>query len=166
MSEVITTDKQAFDYVVKMLLEQGEKSMDDSETCQYRGFKQKTLEDTFTKAQEIAYSSDETYWSSDIDDLQRDLLANLPCDARCAVGHLIKDEYYHPHIEGETMTTDVVDMVKLSYPSWTITNESQRMMIELQKIHDGYPPHNWGDLFKGIQYNFTEDGKWISDGKN
>jgi hypothetical protein len=162
----ITTDKQAFDYVVKMLLEQGEKSMDDSETCQYRGFKPKTLEDTLTKAQEIAHSSDETYWSSDIDDLQRDLLANLPCDAKCAVGHLIKDEHYDSYIEGETMTTDVVNMVKLSHPNWAITDGSQQMMIELQKIHDGYPSTIWGEMFKTFQYNFTENGRWIIDGKD
>lgn len=166
MSEIIITDKQAFDYVVKMLLEQDAKSMDDSATCQYRGFKQKTLEDTFNKADEIAHESSEAYWSSDIEELQRELLAKIGCDAKCAVGHLISDEHYHPSIEGETLTTDVVDMVKLSHPNWEITDESQQMMIELQKIHDGYPPHNWGDLFKGIQHDFTEDGKWISDGKD
>lgn len=160
-NEIITTDKQAFDFVIKMLLEQNAQSMDDSETCQYRGFKKVTIEDIFEKAKEIAYKSDESYWSSDIEELQRDLLEKIGYDAKCAVGHLINDEHYHLSIEGETLTADVVDMVKLSHPNWEITDGSQQMMIELQKIHDSYKPETWGKMFKTFQYNFTEDGKWI-----
>jgi hypothetical protein len=165
-NETITTDKQAFDFVVKMLLEQDAKSIDSAETCQYRGFKQVTIEDTFNKAEEIAHESDESYWSSDIEEIQRDLLEKIGCDAKCAVGHLISDEYYHPSIEGETLTTDVIDMIKSSHPNWGITHESEQMMIKLQQIHDTNPTNNWEHLFKDVQYNFTQDGKWIGDGKD
>lgn len=163
MNKTITTDKEAFEYVSQMLLEQGTRSMDDASNCQYRGFKEETMDEALEKAEDIARKGGEDYWNEDIIDLQNELLQEIGFDAKCAVGHLISDAFYRRDIEGDGISNnpDIFAIVKKSNTEWGITDNSFHMLTVLQHIHDSEDPIDWENCFNECLDKFTEDGKWI-----
>ena len=55
---------------------------------------------------------------------------------RCAIGHLISDEYYSSHFEGEPLTyTLVLDAVSKSL-GVGLDSEEVRFLSDLQQAHD------------------------------
>lgn len=150
----IKTDLDAFNYVVKMLLEQNEKSIDQDETCRYRGWSNSIIEQ-YTK--EYEYDGD------------YDLMTHEP-NLKCAVGHLISDVFYTSEIEGNGLDHYVFTLVQLSNPLWFMKggeelgeddndHNSWDLLSDLQKIHDNIPPKEWAEAFNKMSVKFV-DGKY------
>lgn len=147
----IKSDLDAFNYVVEALLKQKDKSMNNSEDCQYRGFLYSKVEDAMEKAL-IGEDGDFDH------DLYLNLLYELNAEAKCAVGHLISDEHYDPDIEGKMIDSDVMEIVKLSNPNWTMSDKTFDLLKRLQKTHDSIPVEMWKKEFDNIRYHFDENG--------
>lgn len=60
---------------------------------------------------------------------------------KCAIGHLIKDEFYYPELESCTLISDeVIKVLNLSNVDAVLHMD---LLKELQAIHDNDPPHTW-----------------------
>lgn len=155
----IKTDKDAFNFVAEMLLAQGVKSMDQDETCRYRGWHPSII----NQYNNICGFDD--YYNDEAAEFLNQQNPNL----KCAVGHLIADEHYSYEIEGEGLNHDVMQMVANSHPEWLPDfNEDADESIEsswwllqdLQKIHDTYPSSDWNSYFYIMRDCFDQDGKY------
>lgn len=61
----------------------------------------------------------------------------------CAVGILIKDEYYSPRIEGKDfINNSVMQILEDSEVNMRDTNV-KRLLRELQSLHDDFPLSEW-----------------------
>lgn len=77
-----------------------------------------------------------------------------PDGARCAVGCLISDEAYRPGFEGlGAETRSVLEALRISGVDAT-EEETQWMLIELQKMHDGYMPSEWPAQLDELERRF------------
>lgn len=160
---MITTDKEAYQYVYDKLMIQYEMSVDEDETCRYRGYKKATINYWEKKALEIAVESNPMF-DPDNDSFQfelRDLLCNVPYDAKCAAGHLIDDAFYDSSIEGQGVDEYVIEQIASSNPNWKITDTSAEMIKHMQNIHDRNDPSRWNELFFASLLNFDSDGEWL-----
>lgn len=160
MSEIIN-DLDAFNFVTKKLLDQGCKSMNEDETCQYRGYTNETM---FTMVSEAQRRSNH---DSDYIDHLVDVMDITPKDAKCAVGHLISDIHYEPYIEGDGLNHTVFEMVQKSHPNWIIDHEQEsswHMLQDLQMIHDSKPVEEWEVRFEEMRERF-ENGYYTAEGK-
>lgn len=147
----IKTDLDAFNYVVECLLKQNDKSMNNSEDCQYRGFLFSEVDNALSEAT-IGEDGDFDY------DIFLNILYSLDATAKCAVGHLISDEHYDDHIEGKMLDEDIITIVKLSNPNWVMSDKSFDLLKRLQKTHDSLPVERWRKEFDNIRYHFDENG--------
>lgn len=146
----IKTDLDAFNYVAEELLKQNDKSMNNTEDCQYRGFLYSQVENAMSEA---------TTDTDDFDyDVFLDVLYSENATAKCAVGHLISDDLYDDSIEGTLLDEYIVDIVKQSNPDWVITSKSFNLLKRLQKTHDSLPVERWRKEFDNIRHNFDENG--------
>jgi hypothetical protein len=70
---------------------------------------------------------------------------------KCAIGCLIPDEFYHPSFEGKRvgMLTHVLNKIGLQV--------DYVFLMQLQRIHDTYPPCSWKDLLKEVAFNWNLD---------
>lgn len=77
--------------------------------------------------------------------------------AKCAVGWLIPDDLYNPHMEGKTVLRLFVDHPELqeepTFKAWT-----SYLLCELQEMHDNaavewHPGMDWGSIMRA---NLTE----------
>lgn len=156
---VITNDYEAYLFIKNHLLNQGEKAMNSGEDCQYRGYKEETLD----KIRE-----DSGFNGSDYDDqaydLFYDLLAEVKPDASCAVGCLILDQFYDQNLEGTVIELEngILDAVKKSNPVWKITENSFRLLQTLQHIHDGKQVEDWGVHLDNLEQFFDGYNDFIS----
>lgn len=160
MSEIIN-DLDAFNFVTKKLLDQDCKSVNEDETCQYRGYTEETMLTIISEAQQRSNHD------SDYIDHLVDVMAMTPTDAKCAVGHLISDIHYEPYIEGDGLDSSVFEMVQKSNPSWIIDagqHSSWHMLSDLQMIHDSKPVAEWEEWFKEMRERF-ENGYYTGKGK-
>lgn len=148
--DTIKTDLDAFNYVVDSLLKQNDKSMNNSEDCQYRGFLHSQVEKAMSAA------------TIDVDDFDYDIFLDIlwseSATAKCAIGHLISDEHYDDQIEGKMLDSEIIDIVKLSNPNWIINNKTFDLLKRLQKTHDSLPVNRWRKEFDNIRHNFDENG--------
>lgn len=164
MLNTIRTDKDAFIYASRMLLEQNDKSVDSEATCMYRGFTSSLEEEI---SQEIKEELDKEFGHVyDMDvfyELVRDALICAESNAKCAIGYLIDDQYYNYDLENRPVGDSVVwDAVAQSNPNWVMSDETSIYMMEdLQKIHDSADVNEWPDLFKEMSLKFDEDGRYV-----
>ena len=113
----VKNDRQAFDLVYDHLLSQGEKSMIYDNDCAYRA-----------KDYDEALEASEFWFNG----------------KSCAVGCLIKNDYYDEDIELTPVDSDhVLDIVRDSHPEWGIDSDSVVMLQLLQKIHDSIWSDSW-----------------------
>lgn len=154
----IKTDKDAFEFVCSKLIQQGERSMNDEETCMYRGYKKSTLENALKEAGHVDGDDFDYYDSLSY------IFENTPSDARCAVGHLIDDKFYDPAIEGEPIYSTIMNMVINSNPEWRTSINTEEMLRTLQRIHDRENVSEWQDTLGQFKTNFDVNGTWISTG--
>lgn len=157
----ITTDKEAFEYIRQYLLTQNEKSIDEGANCMYRGILQKDLK----SLDNLGNSEDQDWWENGGEDAYYEALADLPKDARCAVGAIISDDVYDPEIENSGIQDNpgVLELVQESNPNWKVDYSSKEMLSTLQRIHDRNQPEQWWRLFKELENNFNEKNQWIGE---
>lgn len=157
---LITNDYEAFLFVKDHLLTQNAKAMSDSDDCQYRGYSDITLNAVREEAYRLAKEQVEDW--VDTEDLQSDLFYDiLPtknCDAMCAVGCLILDQFYNSNMEGEAIDGNdyVLEAVIQSNPAWKVTEKSFHMLKKLQKIHDGMIVETWESALSVIGESFDQ----------
>ena len=162
----IKTDKEAFEFAVNKLTEQGCKSLHivNDGTCAYRGYTEKLTKEVKNEAINIYKLSDnfldepevdETFW-----DIYEQLLGQYSYDAKCAVGHLIDDKFYDSIIEETDITNPgVAESVGKSNPEWRITSESRMMLSLMQSIHDRHDVGKWKSMFS--QFSFDDNGNFM-----
>lgn len=133
----VANDLEAFELIKEHMLSMPEKSMDDSESCAYRG----------------------SIFSEDYEEYKYNGNA-------CAVGALIKDDVYNIFsIEGSVVEWPadlniVLDCVAMSHPDWTITEKSFIILRTFQNIHDRNDIETWSQLIDVFESNivFDNDG--------
>lgn len=155
---LVINDYEAYTLVKDHLLNQNEPSKDTNEDCQYRGYLSSTLADVMNEAGDnIDQTIDDDYVA--VYEEMYELLANIPFNAKCAVGALITDDFYNEQFEGRTIerSCSVWDAVRLSNPLWKMTDGSYEMLRELQSIHDTNQPEDWE--YKLLKMNDKFD-KW------
>lgn len=154
----ITTDYEAFVYIREKLLEQNAKSLRHDETCVYRGHSQDIIE----KCRPVGIDPD--YDEQRYFQRYEDNLCKFDYNLKCAVGHLIKDNLYSPHIEEQQIAQEpVLDVVIKSNPDWQITEDSVKLLTMLQYIHDRRVVDFWETDFNTIKHLFNEAGSYIGD---
>jgi hypothetical protein len=167
MSNVVTNDKEAFEYVKMMLLDQNEQSKDLSDNCQYRGYSHDLIAKLKDKAEDIFLeeeSPDDSVsyleWECGILD---DLIANESPDLKCAAGWLINDSFYHQNFEGEMVhqNNSIWMSIKRSNPLWFTNNNSLKLVTELQNIHDSRSEEEWFEKFNELEPYFNAYGDYI-----
>lgn len=74
----------------------------------------------------------------------------------CAVGVLIKDEYYYPELEGNTPYDVEVEVAVGNSIGRSLDKEDLELLVKLQDIHDFSTTSEWEKALKGIadKYNF------------
>ena len=157
---LITNDYEAFLFIENHLLTQNAKAMNDSEDCQYRGYSDVTLNAVREEASLLAREKVEDYVEIDDSafDLFYDILPTKSCDAMCAVGCLILDQFYESNMEGEAIDGNdyVLEAVIQSNPAWKVTEKSFHMLKKLQKIHDGMTVETWESALSVIGESFDQ----------
>jgi hypothetical protein len=151
--------------VQEHLLSQNEQAKDTNDDCQYRGYKESTLEDITNKAKQAVVDSTSEYDDEVIFSLMYEILAGEVPDAKCAVGCLITDDFYDQSFEGRTLerTCHVWDAVKKSNPLWHMNDASYEMLRKLQTIHDNNETENWEILLSKMSTNFNKHGDYEMD---
>lgn len=72
----------------------------------------------------------------------------------CAVGCLIKDEFYDASLENSSIANkDVLNAVKLSLDS-NLSVVSLHLLGRLQRLHDGVNPMRWESALKKVAEEF------------
>ena len=167
MNNVITNDKEAFEYVKMMLLDQDEQSKDLTDNCVYRGYSADLIDKARAKAEGIIRDSDSMddqvdyyEWESEILD---NLIAGQAPDMKCAAGWLIADSFYYDYFEGELVSqkNHIWDAIKQSNPVWFTTNNSLKLVNELQNIHDSRDPSEWCGKLDDLEQYFNAYGDYI-----
>ena len=159
MNNQIKSDIDAFEIITRNLILQNERSMNHLEECAYRGFSQK-LQDQVRSEHEISQQDlDEDDRWSDFCEIFQDY--DIQPDLKCAIGHIIPDDLYDSDIENSAADTpSVLQIVMEAHKDWEITDASVKMMLQLQKIHDGKFPPDWVLHFSS--FKFHEDGTFLS----
>lgn len=163
MESLIKTDLDAFNYISEQLIKQNKVSMDMDYSCSYRGYSDELFFESTGYEKvfflENAYQNSET--NIDVNKVYEDLLSNKP-DLKCAVGHLISDDYYHMTIEGlNVFNPELCELVQGSNPEWKIEDSSKVMMVLCQRIHDTEDPSLWPKVMNENYFSFSSDGKFI-----
>lgn len=134
----VKNDKEAFDLVHQHLISQGEKSFIYDTDCAYRGKYNECQSDVDNEHEE-----DFNWWYD---------------GKSCAVGCLIKNDFYDENIElTPASSDDILDILRYSHPEWEINSDSVIMLEVLQKIHDGISVDNWEIALTTAQKLFFED---------
>jgi hypothetical protein len=165
----IKTDKDAFLFVAKRLIEQNAKCLNEQEDCVYRGYSSSFMEQMKASAYETVYGNDEDKAEQDNwgdgDDYFNVLMAEHEPNLKCAAGHLILDEFYDPNIEGEGISAGNLaeKAIIKSNPEWNYDGSSLEMIDVLQTVHDRRFTEDWPSLLEKLEQWFDEDGTYITN---
>ena len=152
IKSIITNDKEAFEYVADRLTNQNAKSKREDETCAYRGYTPDVITSIKTKLRE----------NNDNDVTEIALwyeLKNVEPNARCAIGHLISDKSYSRELEGSSINPTIFAAILASNPRWNISDNTWRMLLDLQNVHDGFEPQEWSEKFE--LFKFDKNNNYI-----
>jgi len=141
----IKSDFEAFDVVARHLISQKEKCFGHYGDCGYRGYDESVSYDP--EVEEFLFDSDESN----------------PNGKSCAVGILIKEEFYDPEIEGSGINDGgVKDTINSSHPDWKLDEVSLSLLTSLQFIHDRNNPQDWpGYLLSLVDFFYEgDDGEY------
>lgn len=93
-----------------------------------------------------------------IDSLREICRYRAPDGKMCAIGCLIKDEYYSEDLEGHATTHHLVEQ---ALQDSGINVEDGRegmsmkiMLLDLQVIHDMYRPDNWAEQLDSLELTY------------
>jgi len=85
-----------------------------------------------------------------------------PEGLKCAVGCIIKDEYYTPELEGRNvLSITVKDAVVRSLGLEFLPNHTHEMLSSLQDLHDIASPSIWGEELRAFEGMFNSEGSYI-----
>ena len=149
------TDRDIFEIMANHLLNQKEKSMTKGETCAYRGY-------TLGQISEVAYSfvGEEAYY----DDYGfQQALSNKygKPTMMCAVGALIKDEFYDSDFENNLYSIHpIMDAIRKSNPDWEIKESGMKLLDRFQGIHDNVEIKDWSDCIEKASNEFDSEGNF------
>ena len=116
----------------------------------------KTALDIFNKVSE--HLLDQNHRSLSVADLR--CLYRSPTGLKCAVGCLIKDEFYTPRLEGlgveAVIGQDSIPPVvaALQESGVPVTETVLRLLADLQGLHDYVTPAGWPEGLAQIKNNF------------
>lgn len=164
----VKTDKDAYQYIVKSLIEQNTKSTDENGECRYRGGSNAIFQSLYTKAKEkcekdYPLMADDRKYEVTQDNF-RELCFDVPYDFKCAVGHIIDSTHYTEQIEGNSLDDDdVCKAIKDSNPNWEITENSIMLLKLMQLVHDWSEVEDWPIKFATLQNRFDENGSFITN---
>jgi hypothetical protein len=145
----IKSDFEAFNFVCLHLLSQNDKCSGPVQDCAYRG-----EDGDVNEYGEYQYDPTDYIYHN---------------GKACAVGVLIKDEFYKTDLEGNSVDYDEVQIaVFQSHPLWDITERSMALLDNLQKLHDSYSVDLWPSLMWYISSFFikTDNGYELDEGRD
>ena len=71
----------------------------------------------------------------------------------CAIGCLISDEHYDAaELEGRQVTSTAVREA-LRASDVPLNSRTMELLINLQRVHDDYPPQDWPGALKRVAYS-------------
>jgi hypothetical protein len=81
---------------------------------------------------------------------------------RCAAGIFISDENYSGKMEGQIAFTDAVKsgLLASGFPD---KYEHRHLLLELQKVHDGWAPASWKVALNDIAKEYKFDSKVLEE---
>lgn len=153
MNTDIKTDKEAFELVREHLFKQNERSIDEADTCRYRGYSSSVIEQAREQASMDEYGNYEMFY---------EILNEIDPDLKCAVGFLISDAFYEYNFEERSYidNQDIRDAVSQSNPNWDRTDSSDVLLVILQSIHDNGGPSIWKKCLDPSNFTFSENGSF------
>ena len=80
----------------------------------------------------------------------------------CAVGCLIKEEFYSRRLEGYNITPNVQNnrvQKALTYSGIDLSHRMSRMLMDLQVIHDISNPQDWEQRLQEVRAKYFGDDK-------
>lgn len=167
--ETINNDKEAFLFVKKHLLTQGEPAFSINSDCGYRGHTESEREEMEKKfRQTLINLPTEEWYNEEDEDVDYGLLNDWMADewdrspyAMCAVGCLIKDKYYDYDFEGSGIDNQSVqNAVALSNPNWK--EISIKLLQFLQRVHDSISNRYWDEVLLEDNWEFHSNGKFTN----
>lgn len=82
-----------------------------------------------------------------------------PDGCKCAVGHLIKDEFYNEGFEGSNMcATTVINAVEKSL-GVHLTEHDIDFLQHVQEVHDNTSPETWDSQFRKVACDWALEYK-------
>lgn len=90
---------------------------------------------------------------------------------KCAIGCLIKDEFYSPELEGKGVGSSIISSalmnsgVDLGKPGSADGAYLMRLLTELQTIHDHASIDRWEDGLRRLADRFTLEFNWPPKGE-
>lgn len=171
----ITNDYEAFLKVKAHLLTQKDKCIDSiSHSCSYRGYLERDVDQVRSDINEELLNElgEDAFEFESMDEIQRisEQLYHLVSIGeinygQCAVGCLIKDEYYdQDSIEEKAVTDDsVIVAIMESNPKWEIDDISINLLQNLQTVHDRTNIWDWRHYLNNMENMFQGKSKLISE---
>lgn len=166
--KVIRTDRDAFEVIREHLLSQADRSIGVGSVCMYRGYKNEFIEDHYPKYQKQEKPSPVSILDGMFKFFQwiEDNNIAAPDDkAKCAVGVLIKDEFYGRGMETKAVDYDSVSIaIDKSHPEWNYKNSISAFSLlkKMQEIHDHAPVDDWYEILMDERnWVFTLDNKFV-----
>lgn len=118
----VKSDFEAFDLVCRHLISQKAKCFGPFGDCAYRGVVNNDNNEDLHEYTDFIYHDGKA----------------------CAVGVLIKDEFYTSDLEGNTVHYDLTEEALFSsHPKWNITDKTKVMLDNLQHLHDHMDVELW-----------------------
>jgi hypothetical protein len=131
----ISSDEEAVALIIEHLITQKEVSNGPNGDCAYRGVTDEILDELYQYVVEPAQYNGKS----------------------CAVGCLIKDEFYDLNFEGFPVDNDLVkEALAYSHPEWKFNKRSERLLLILQKIHDTVPTTKWIYILDVFMQNYWQ----------
>lgn len=80
--------------------------------------------------------------------------------SKCAVGCLIKDEFYNPSFEGKACNHVTIVNALVASEVESYDKQMLRMLLNLQDIHDNFDPEHWERLLTDFYNAFFSSGEF------
>ena len=129
--------------------------MTKRETCAYRGYSLGQVSEV-----EDLFVGEESYY--DDYDFQQALMNKFgKPKMMCAVGALIKDEFYDLDFENNMYSIPtIMDAITKSNPDWEIKESGMKLLDRFQGIHDNVEIKNWSDCIERASNEFDSEGNF------
>lgn len=128
----IDSNLNAYRYIRDHLLKQNSKAMLGN-TCRYRGMNSYKIHDEDLNKDILCLDNSE-YWDG----------------TSCAVGCLITDDAYSSLMEGDGLSSYIVEAVQESNPNWEMDEESVTVLETMQHLHDRVNVSYWKDVIHSM----------------